>query len=89
MTRFRIALIAWGVVAVVATSCSEGWARDLVVNDQQQSAIYVICEKAARSPAVSLDEIANIAQFCLNWRSLMQSNSASPHPAPAAPPEPQ
>lgn len=64
-------------------------ARDMVVNDKQQAAIYAICEKAARSPAASLEEIVSIAQFCLNWRAVVQNNDVPPKEPPEKDPEPK
>lgn len=61
--------------------------RELTITDQQQQAVYVICEKAARSPANSLDELVDIGIFCRNWRDLVTKNS-SPPPAPPAPAPP-
>jgi hypothetical protein len=63
-------------------------ARDLIINDQQQQALYVICEKAARSPANSLDELVDIGIFCRNWREMVvQNNAIVPAPADTQPSE--
>lgn len=62
--------------------------RDLKITDQQQQSIYVICEKAARSPANSLDELVDIGIFCRNWRDLVsRNNSVVPTPKPDQEPE--
>lgn len=61
-------------------------ARDLLVPEFQQQALLVICEKAARSPAATIDEVANIAQFCINFRkSIMQNNAVPDHPSQTDP----
>jgi hypothetical protein len=63
-------------------------ARDLTINDQQQQAIYVICEKGARSPINSLDEFVDIGLFCRSWRDLIaRNNTAVPEQKPPVPPQ--
>lgn len=59
--------------------------RELTISDQQQQAVYLICEKAARSPANSLDELVDIGTFCRNWRDLVTKNNSVQPPTPPAP----
>lgn len=70
---------------IVALSGEAAISRELTVTDLQQQAIYTICEKAARSPANTLDELVDIGAFCRTWRDLVARNNAAPPPPPPPP----
>jgi hypothetical protein len=73
-------------VAALAMA-SSAVAKDLVVTDQEQGAILVICEIAARSPAAPIETTATVAQWCVGWKQRIQSASTPvpPQPLPQVP----
>ena len=55
----------WLVILLLLTSIAT--AKDLAVNDQEQTAIQQICDVASTNQNIPRDTRAGIAQFCVVW----------------------
>lgn len=58
--------VVFGLILVI---CSVGAAaaKELSINERDQTAIGQICELAARAPNVPLEVVAGIASWCVQW----------------------
>jgi hypothetical protein len=55
----------WLIILLMLTSLAA--AKDLQVNDQEQTAIQQICDVASTNQNIPRDTRAGIAQFCVVW----------------------
>lgn len=44
-------------------------AAEFPVTDADQQNILAVCEIAARSASIPIEQTAGIAQFCVNWKA--------------------
>ena len=75
----------WLIILLLLTSIAT--AKDLSVNDQEQTAIQQICDIASTNQNIARDTRAGIAQFCVVWaRKMTEAPSNSQTDPPAPPP---
>jgi hypothetical protein len=55
----------WLIILLALTSFAS--AKELTVNDQEQTAIQQICDVASTNQNIGRDVRAGIAQFCVVW----------------------
>ena len=53
-------------------------AADFPVSDQDQGNIIFLCETAARSPNITIEQVAAAAQFCVQWKARMKASNEKP-----------
>ena len=77
---FMVAVVL-GAALGIGLMLNAAFAKDFTVSDQDQMAVATICATAARSPAVSVDVNAQIANWCVQWSARMQAANAPSPPA--------
>jgi len=55
------------VLVILLLLLSPAMAKELTVNDQEQTAIQQICDVASTNQNIPRDTRAGIAQFCVVW----------------------
>jgi len=75
----------WLVILLLLTSLAA--AKDLSVNDQEQSAIQQICDVASTNQNIPRDTRAGIAQFCVVWAKKIAETPGNSKLDPPPPPQ--
>ncbi len=65
-------MIARIAIAILALY-SPCFAADFPVSDQDQSNIAFLCETAARSPNLPIEQVVTAAQFCVQWKARVKA----------------
>ena len=73
----------WLVILLLLTSLA--LAKDLQVNDQEQTAIQQICDVASTNQNIPRDTRAGIAQFCVVWARKITPADTKVDPPPPEP----
>jgi hypothetical protein len=55
------------VLVILLMLSSSAIAKELTINDQEQTAIQQICDVASTNQNIARDTRAGIAQFCVVW----------------------
>jgi hypothetical protein len=78
----------WLIILLLLTSIAT--AKDLSVNDQEQTAIQQICDVASTNQNIPRDTRAGIAQFCVVWAKKIAEvpGNSKVDPPPPPPSEP-
>ena len=78
----------WLIILLLLTSIAT--AKDLQVNDQEQTAIQQICDVASTNQNIPRDTRAGIAQFCVVWAKKIAEvpGNSKVDPPPPPPSEP-
>ena len=77
----------WLVILLLLTSLAA--AKDLQVNDQEQTAIQQICDVASTNQNIPRDTRAGIAQFCVVWAKKIAEVPGNSKVDPPPPPLPE
>lgn len=62
--------------ALLFVLATPSFAADMTVSDQDQAAIFEICQMAAKSPAADIYNTAGVATWCVQWRNRMKEAAA-------------
>ena len=78
------------VLVTLLLLLSPALAKELTVNDQEQTAIQQICDVASTNQNIPRDTRAGIAQFCVVWAKKIAETpgNSKVDPPPPPPPEP-
>ena len=74
------------VLVILLMLSSPAIAKELTINDQEQTAIQQICDVASTNQNIARDTRAGIAQFCVVWARKMTEAPGNSQADPPAPP---
>ena len=74
------------VLVILLMLSSSAIAKELTINDQEQTAIQQICDVASTNQNIPRDTRAGIAQFCVVWAKKIAEAPVNSQVDPPVPP---